>query len=117
MRKASLLVAGMCLCALLAAAAFAQAPPAQGTQTQSWNGSLVDSACKESNPTQDCRASGTTSSFGIYTSENKLLKFDQKGNDMAKAELQKAGTSAPSAVRVTGTLQGDTIQVASLNLN
>jgi hypothetical protein len=116
MRKASLFVAGMCLCALLAATMFAQAPEAQA-QTQSWTGSLVDSACKESNPTQDCRASGTTSSFGIYTSENKLLKFDQKGNDMAKAELQKAGTSAPSAVRVNGTLQGDTIQVTSINLN
>jgi hypothetical protein len=120
MRKsATLLFAALCLCALLTTTVWAQGQePAQAQakeSAQSWSGTLADASCKQSTPSQACKATATTSNFGIDTSDGKFYKFDSKGNDLAKAEMGKAPAGTPTTYSVTGKLQGETIAVTSLS--
>ena len=56
------------------------------------------------------------SGYGVYTSDNKFLKFDQAGNGKALAAIKASTKLDDFEVEVTGDVKGDTIRVVSLKL-
>jgi hypothetical protein len=59
-----------------------------------------------------CQKSG----YGVFTYDNKYLKFDEAGSRKALAVLRASKKEDDLKVEVTGEVQGDTIKVASLKL-
>lgn len=59
-----------------------------------------------------CQRSG----YGVFTYDNKFLKFDPAGNRKALAALKASKKEDDLKVEVTGEIQGDMIKVASLKL-
>ena len=59
-----------------------------------------------------CQKSG----YGVFTYDNKFLKFDEAGSRKALAALKASKKEDDLKVEVTGEIQGDTIKVASLKL-
>jgi hypothetical protein len=59
-----------------------------------------------------CQRSG----YGVFTYDNKFLKFDTAGNHKALAALHATKKEDDLKVEVTGEIQGDTIKVATLKL-
>jgi len=59
-----------------------------------------------------CQKSG----YGVFTYDNKFLKFDEAGSRKALAALKASKKEDDLKVEVTGDIQGDTIKVASLKL-
>ena len=60
----------------------------------------------------ECQKSG----YGVYTSDNKFLKFDEAGNRKALAAIKASTKLDDFEVEVTGEVKGDTIKVVSLKL-
>jgi hypothetical protein len=60
----------------------------------------------------ECQKSG----YGVYTSDNKFLKFDEAGNRKALAAIKASSKLDDFEVEVTGEVKGDTIKVASLKV-
>ena len=59
-----------------------------------------------------CQKSG----YGIFTYDNKFLKFDEAGSRKALAAIRASKKEDDLKVEVTGEIQGNTIKVASLKL-
>lgn len=59
-----------------------------------------------------CEKSG----YGVFTYDQKFLKFDAAGNRKALAALRASKKEDDLKVEVTGEVQGDMIKVASLKL-
>jgi len=59
-----------------------------------------------------CQKSG----YGVYTSGNKFLKFDEGGNRKALAALKASAKLDDLEVEVTGEVKDDTIKVATLKI-
>jgi hypothetical protein len=60
----------------------------------------------------ECQRSG----YGVYTSDNKFLKFDEAGNRKALAAVKASSKLDDFEVEVTGEVKGDTIKVATLKV-
>jgi hypothetical protein len=60
----------------------------------------------------ECQKSG----FGVYTNDNKFLKFDEAGNRKALAAIKASSKLDDFEVEVTGEVKGDTIKVVSLKV-
>lgn len=60
----------------------------------------------------DCVKSG----YGVLTADGKFIKFDAEGDKRAEAALKSSKKKDNLRVTVTGTQEGDTLQVASLKL-
>ena len=60
----------------------------------------------------ECQKSG----YGVYTSDNKFLKFDEAGNRKAIAALKASTKLDDFEVEVTGEVKDDTIKVATLKI-
>ena len=58
----------------------------------------------------DCQRSG----YGVFTYDNKFLKFDKSGDRKALAMLRASKKDDDLKVEVTGEIQGDMIKVATL---
>jgi hypothetical protein len=59
-----------------------------------------------------CQRSG----YGVFTYDNKFLKFDPAGSRKALAALKASKKEDDLKVEVTGVIEGDMIKVASLKL-
>jgi len=59
-----------------------------------------------------CQKSG----YGVFTYENKFLKFDEAGSRKALAALRASKKEDNLKVEVTGEIQGGTIKVSGLKL-
>ena len=59
-----------------------------------------------------CQKSG----YGVFTWENKYLKFDEAGNRKALEAIKTSKKEDDLEVEVTGEVQGDTIKVTSIKL-
>jgi hypothetical protein len=59
-----------------------------------------------------CEKSG----YGVFTYDNKFLKFDAAGNRKALAALRASRKDDDLKVQVTGEMEGDTIKVTRLKL-
>ncbi len=94
---------------ILSAAAFA------GT----WTGTLVDVMCKDkdlANHTRKCAIGCAKSGYGLVLSDGKFLKFDEQGNAKALAALKASTQEKDLKAKVTGDLEGDVVQVESVEL-
>jgi hypothetical protein len=60
----------------------------------------------------ECQKSG----YGVYTSDNKFLKFDEAGNRKALAAIKASTKLDDFEVEVTGEVKGDIIKVVSLKV-
>jgi hypothetical protein len=84
--------------------------------------SLVDTMCSlkvKADPdkhTRACALQCAKGGFGVFTADGTYLKLDDKGNDQAVALLKGAKGSENLRVNVTGTRNGETIAVSSIQL-
>jgi hypothetical protein len=95
--------------ALLSAAAFAD----------TWTGTLVDVMCKDKDlagHTRKCAMACAKSGYGLVLSDGKFVKFDEQGNAKALAALKASEKEKDLKAKVTGTLDGDVVQVESVEL-
>ena len=120
------------LCALVAVAGFAASAPSPFTQVQ---GILIDQMCSskaEVHIVSGPRLEGgmvvaeaherscalmpqcIRSGYGVFTYDNKFLKFDKSGDRKALAMLRASKKDDDLKVEVTGKVEGDTIKVESL---
>jgi hypothetical protein len=60
----------------------------------------------------ECAKSG----YGVYTDDNKFLKFDEAGNRKALAAIKASTKLDDFEVEITGEVKGDSIKVLSLKL-
>ena len=60
----------------------------------------------------ECQKSG----YGVYTSDNKFLKFDEAGNRKALAAIKASTKLDDFEVEITGEVKGDTVKVVSLKV-
>ncbi len=97
------------LTVLVSAAAFAE----------SWTGTIVDTSCKSkdlASHTKACLTGCAKSGLGIVLSDGKFVKFDEEGNVKALAALKASSKDKDLKGKVTGTLDGEVIKVASVEL-
>lgn len=82
---------------------------------ESWTGRLVDSACHDQaqGKVASCAPTAKTTSFGIETSDGKVVKLDASGN-MKAAQVIKTSTKPDAEVTINGALNGDTVKVDSI---
>ena len=59
-----------------------------------------------------CQKSG----YGVYTSDNKFLSFDEAGNRKAVEAIKASKKLDDLEVEVTGQIKGDTLKVETLKL-
>ena len=59
-----------------------------------------------------CEKSG----YGVYTDDNKFLRFDAAGNRKALAAVKASSKLDDFEVEVTGEVKDDTIRVATLKI-
>lgn len=83
---------------------------------------VVDTNCSKraaSNPdshTRDCALKCAGSGFGIITSDNRYLRFDQAGNQQILSQLKSSDKKDHLRVNVSGDVQGDMLKVKSVIL-
>ena len=86
---------------------------------ETWSGTLVDVMCKNqdlANHTTKCAISCSKSGYGLVMADGKFVKFDEAGNAKALAALKASSKEKDLKAKVTGTLDGDIVQVESVVL-
>jgi hypothetical protein len=86
---------------------------------ETWNGTLVDAMCKKqdlASHTTKCAISCAKSGYGLVLADGKFVKFDEAGNAKALAALKATNKEKELKAKVTGTLDGDSVQVESVEL-
>ena len=84
-----------------------------------WNGTLVDVMCKGKDlagHTAKCAIACAKSGYGLVLSDGKFLKLNESGNAKALAALKATSKEKDLKAKVTGTVDGDVIQVQSIEL-
>src|SRR5258707_15647159 len=92
---------------------------------ENWTGKLLDAACYDQEKgAKPCDATSTTAAFAVNVS-GKVYKLDEAGNAKAaeaiKSRADRAAdpskpTSGEIAAKVTGTMDGQTIKVESIEV-
>lgn len=118
-----------------AAAVFAQEKKAEAPQAETkakitkLHGYVVDQMCaktmaKKSNPmelaarhTKECalEEACAASGYGIFYDNGTWVKFDENGDKLAKAMIEKSKKDRDLMADVTGEMKGDKFIVASLS--
>ena len=86
---------------------------------ETWSGTLVDVMCKGkdlANHTKQCALNCAKSGFGLVLSDGKFVKFDEAGNSKAVAALKATDKEKDLKAKVTGKMEGDLIQVESIDI-
>jgi hypothetical protein len=86
---------------------------------ETWSGTVVDAMCKAKDPashTRECALGCAKSGFGIVTADGKFVKFDDAGNSKTVEALKASTKDKDLQAKVTGSLDGDTIKVESIEL-
>lgn len=86
---------------------------------ENWTGTVVDVMCKGKDVaghTRQCALSCAKGGYGLVLSDGKFVKFDETGNAMALTKLKSSSKDKDLKAKVSGKLDGDVIQVATLEL-
>jgi hypothetical protein len=86
---------------------------------ETWTGTLVDVMCKGkdlSSHTAKCAMNCARSGYGVVLSDGKFVKLDEGGNAKALAALKSTSVEKDLKVKVTGTLDGETVKVSAIEL-
>ena len=92
---------------------------AAGARAESWSGTLVDVMCKGKDlagHTAKCGIACAKSGYGLVLADGKFVKFDEGGNAKTLAALKATTKEKDLKAKVTGTLDGETIKVTTLEL-
>jgi hypothetical protein len=84
-----------------------------------WSGTLVDVMCKGkdlASHTTKCAIGCSKSGYGLVLTDGKFLKLNETGNAKALATLKATSKEKELKTKVTGALDGDIIQVQSIEL-
>jgi hypothetical protein len=90
-----------------------------------WTGKLVDATCMDQQKNiKACSPTGTTTAFLVVSSDGKAYKLDDAGNAKAVEALKnRADRTAPGAptttdiaAKISGTKEGDTIMVETIDV-
>src|SRR6266436_5202509 len=90
-----------------------------GAFAESWSGTLVDVMCKGKDlagHTTKCAVGCAKSGYGLVLADGKFMKFDEAGNAKALAALKATSKEKDLKAKVTGTLDGETVQVQSVEI-
>lgn len=86
---------------------------------ESWNGTLIDTMCKAkdaANHTRQCAVGCAKGGYGLVLSDGKFVKLDEAGNAKALAALKASTRDKDLKATVAGKMDGDVIQVDSIEL-
>ena len=86
---------------------------------ETWTGTLIDANCKGKDVAthaRTCAISCAKGGYGIMLNDGKFVKFDESGNTKALAALKASTKDKDLKASVSGTLDGDVIQVTSVDL-
>jgi hypothetical protein len=86
---------------------------------ETFSGTVVDVMCKGKDlagHTRSCALDCAKSGFGLVEADGKFLKFDESGNARTLSMLKKSSKEKDLKVKVTGTLDGDVINVKAVEL-
>jgi hypothetical protein len=92
---------------------------ASGAFAETWSGTLVDVMCKGKDlagHTTKCAVSCAKSGYGLVLADGKFVKFDEGGNAKALAALKSSGKEKDLKAKVSGSFDGETVQVSSIEL-
>jgi len=84
---------------------------------ETWNGTLVDVMCKNqdlASHTTKCALRCAKSGYGLVLADGKFVKFDEAGNAKALAALKATRKEKDLKAKITGSLDGETVQVESV---
>ena len=85
----------------------------------SWTGTLSDVMCKgkdQAEHTAKCAVACAKSGYGLVMSDGSFVKFDKEGDAKALAALKETSKEKDLKAKVTGTREGDTIKVESVEI-
>ncbi|MBI1353315.1 MAG: hypothetical protein GC160_03135 [Acidobacteria bacterium] len=94
--------------------AFALALPLAAADKGSWDGMLVDAACKQRTPQAACPVDASTTTFGVATKDGRFLPFDAEGNRKSAYGVRGLSEKINPQIVVTGSSDGKTIAVESI---
>src|SRR5215813_11335527 len=86
---------------------------------ETWNGTLVDIMCKNkdlASHTTKCAIGCAKSGYGLVLSDGKFVKFDETGNAKTLAALKASSKEKDLKAKVSGSVDGDTVVVSSIEL-
>ncbi len=86
---------------------------------ETWTGTIVDVMCKGKDlagHTRECAITCAKSGYGVVLPDGKFLKFDEAGNAKTLSALKSSTKEKDLKAKITGTKDGETIQVESLDL-
>lgn len=86
---------------------------------ETWTGTVVDVMCRGrdlASHTRDCAIKCAKGGYALVTADGKFLKFDEGGNAKALAALNASTKDKDLKAKVSGTMDGDVIQVDSITL-
>ena len=92
---------------------------AAAAPAETWSGTLVDVMCKGkdlASHTVKCALSCAKGGYGVVLADGKFVKFDESGNAKAMAVLKSTSKEKDLKAKVSGSLDGDIIQVTSIDL-
>ena len=84
---------------------------------ESWTGTVVDVMCKGkdlSSHTRDCAVTCAKGGFGLVLGDGKFVKFNEAGNAKTFSMLKKLSKEKDLKAKVTGKLEGEVIQVETV---
>jgi hypothetical protein len=90
-----------------------------GFSAESWTGTVVDVMCKGkdlANHTTKCAVSCAKGGYGLVLPDGKFVKFDETGNAKALAALKTTAKEKDAKAKVTGNLDGEVIQVETIQI-
>jgi hypothetical protein len=99
---------------LLCGAAFALVAAAE-----TYTGTVVDVMCKGKDlagHTRECALGCAKSGYGLVTSDGKFVKFDEAGNAKTLAALKAAKKDKDLKAKVDGKMEGDIIEVQTIEI-
>ncbi|MBM3814229.1 MAG: hypothetical protein FJW20_21605 [Acidimicrobiia bacterium] len=91
--------------------------PAVGAD--SWSGTVVDVMCKGKDlagHTRQCALNCAKGGFGLVLPDGKFLKFNETGNAKALAALKNSTKEKDIKAKVSGKMDGEIIQVETIEI-
>lgn len=86
---------------------------------ETWTGTVVDVMCKGrdlASHTKDCAVKCAKGGYGLVLADGKFLKFDEGGNAKTLAALKASTKEKDLKAKVSGTMDGDVVQVESITI-
>lgn len=86
---------------------------------ETFSGTVVDVMCKNkdlASHTRSCAVACAKGGYGLVMADGKFLKFNEAGNVKALALLKSATKDKDLKAKAAGTLDGEVIQVQTLEL-